>query len=336
MHAVFLDGVYVPGRDATPEFRALPRLSTTDVADALQVARARILRYLKKRGVITLDSDADSDVLCVSEELAERDPALAQLAAAAVSGLAPAGPELRRKPRELAFAGRPGVVIDAPLSVREAGFSLHAATRAGPADEQGREALLKYILRPPLANERLLPGPDGLVRIALKKPFSDGTVAVDLDPLSLLCRLVALVPAPRFHTVRYFGVLAPAAKWRPLIVPKPGPSQATDDAAAPCAPSPCSVAPSSVGGSRYRPWAELLRSTFAVDVETCRRCGGRLRLLAVITDLTEVARFLHHRREPTEPPARAPPRVPPYFKTLVVRRRQPTETSTQQQLFEEH
>lgn len=98
---------------------------------------------------------------------------------------------------------------------------MHAATRAGAADEQGRQALLKYILRPPLASERLLPGPDGLVRIALKKPFSDGTGAVDLDPLSLLCRLVALVPAPRFHTVRYFGVLAPAAKWRPLIVPKP-------------------------------------------------------------------------------------------------------------------
>src|SRR5450432_1388616 len=160
---------------------------------------------------------------------AERDPALAQLAAAAVSGLAPAGPELRRRPVEVAFDGRPGVVVSAPLSVREAGFSLHAATRAGAADEQGREALLKYdpwksptgdILRPPLSTERLLPGPDGLVRIALKKPFSDGTVAVDLDPLSLLCRLVALVPAPRFHTVRYSGVLAAASKWRPLIVPK--------------------------------------------------------------------------------------------------------------------
>ncbi|MDF3067088.1 MAG: transposase [Polyangiaceae bacterium] len=120
LHAVFLDGVYVPGGDGTPEFRALPRLSTTDVADAPQVAHARILRYLEQRRVITLESDADSDMLTVSEELAERDPALAQLAAAAVSGLAPAGPELRRKPRELAFAGRPGVVIDAPLSVREA------------------------------------------------------------------------------------------------------------------------------------------------------------------------------------------------------------------------
>src|SRR5450631_1210330 len=178
--------------------------------------------------VITVDPDAD--VLSVSDELAERDPALAQLAAAAVSGLAPAGPELRRRPVEVAFDGRPGVVISAPLSVREAGFSLHAATRAGAADEQGREALLKYILRPPLSTERLLPGPEGLVRIALKKPFSDGTVAVDLDTLSLLCRVVALVPAPRFHTVRYSGVLAAASKWRPFIVPKPAPTGQTAQA----------------------------------------------------------------------------------------------------------
>jgi hypothetical protein len=58
-----------------------------------------------------------------------------------------------------------------------------------------------------LATERLLPGPDGLVRIALKRPFSDGTGAIDLDPLSLLCRLAATVPPPRFHTIRYAGAL---------------------------------------------------------------------------------------------------------------------------------
>jgi hypothetical protein len=38
------------------------------------------------------------------------------------------------------------------------------------------------------------------------------------------------------------------------------------------------------GFGGYRPWAELLRRTFTVDVETCPRCGGRMRLLAVITD----------------------------------------------------
>jgi len=50
--------------------------------------------------------------------------------------------------------------------------------------------------------ERVQPGADGLVRLALKAPFSEGTLAVDLDPLSLPCRLVGRVPVPRVHTAR--------------------------------------------------------------------------------------------------------------------------------------
>jgi hypothetical protein len=72
------------------------------VADALQVVRARIFGYLRRRGVIHIDEET----LLVDGDLSERDPALAQLAAAAVSGLAPAGPELRRRPVELVFDGR--------------------------------------------------------------------------------------------------------------------------------------------------------------------------------------------------------------------------------------
>ena len=45
-----------------------------------------------------------------------------------------------------------------------AGFSLHAATCAGAMDPKAREALLKYVLRPPIAQERVVQGPDGLVR----------------------------------------------------------------------------------------------------------------------------------------------------------------------------
>jgi len=63
---------------------------------------------------------------------------------------------------------------------------------------------------------------DGLVRIVLKKPFSDGTVAIDLDPLSPLCRLAATVPPPRFHTVRYAGVLSSHAKSRPRAQARAG------------------------------------------------------------------------------------------------------------------
>ena len=64
---------------------------------------------------------------------------------------------------------------------------MHAATRAGGLDAEGREALLRYVLRPPIAQERVEQRPDGLVRITLKKAYRDGTVAVDMDPLSTSC-----------------------------------------------------------------------------------------------------------------------------------------------------
>ncbi len=68
-----------------------------------------------------------------------------------------------------------------------------------PARYERRRARVPEIVPPPRpTTERLLPGPDGLVRIALERPFSDGTVAIDLDPLSLLCRLAATVPPSRF------------------------------------------------------------------------------------------------------------------------------------------
>jgi Putative transposase len=144
------------------------------------------------------------------------------LAASAVSGQSPpAGPEWRRTSLPLPPLVPAPLGFDKPLCASLDGFTLHAGTRAGALDTVGREALCKYVLRPAVAQERITHGPDGLVRITLKKPFSDGTVAVDLDPLSLLSRLATSVPLPRLHTVRYAGVLAPASKLRPRLVPKP-------------------------------------------------------------------------------------------------------------------
>ncbi len=143
-------------------------------------------------------------------------------------------------------AARPRARFDKPLCASLDGFSLHAATRVGGHDEQGREALLRYVLRPPLAQDRVVPGPDGLVRIVLKRAFGDGTVAIDLDPLSLLSRLAAAVPPPRYHTVKYGGVLASASKIRPLIAPKPKVASHVQQDEAP---------KRGHWSGKYRPWA---------------------------------------------------------------------------------
>jgi hypothetical protein len=87
-------------------------------------------------------------------------------------------------------------------------------------------------------------GPDGLVRITLKKAYNDGTIAMDMDPLSLLCRLATSVPPPRFHTVKYAGVLAPASRWRSRLAPQPPQAATASDEPG---------RPDHAGG--YLPWA---------------------------------------------------------------------------------
>jgi hypothetical protein len=77
------------------------------------------------------------------------------------------------------------------------------------------------MLRPPVAQERIEPEKDGLIAITLKRAYADGTVAVVMDPLSLLCRLAMSVPPPRYHTVKYAGVLACASPLRSRIAPVP-------------------------------------------------------------------------------------------------------------------
>ncbi|MBN2193209.1 MAG: hypothetical protein JW751_10375, partial [Polyangiaceae bacterium] len=53
-----------------------------------------------------------------------------------------------------------------------------------PMTARARRRSLKYILRPPLAQDRVTLVAGDLVRLTLKRPFSDGTVALALDPLS--------------------------------------------------------------------------------------------------------------------------------------------------------
>jgi len=57
--------------------------------------------------------------------------------------------------------------------------------------------------------ERLALTASGQVRYALKTPYRDGTTYIVLEPLDLVARLAARVPAPRMHLTRFHGVLAP-------------------------------------------------------------------------------------------------------------------------------
>src|SRR5664279_4168954 len=287
LHVVVLDGVYVAGTDGQPVFRALGRLKTDEVADVVQITKARVLKALQRRGVVRVRPEA----LEVDDALANRDPVLAQLAAAAVAGLPPAGPaERKREPLAMLTGG--GIEIVGDLVVQDSGFNLHAKTRAGAVDDEARGRLLRYVLRPPLAQDRLAVLPDHRVRLTLKRPWSDGTYALEMDALALLARLASAVPPPKQHQTVYSGVLAAAAHWRPLIIP-PAPADPSASAApAPAAFNKAAKPPPTVKRCRYIKWAELLRLTFGLTVDQCPACGGRMKLRALVRDPESIERFL--------------------------------------------
>ena len=62
-------------------------------------------------------------------------------------------------------------------------------------------------------------------------------------------------------------------------------------------------------------WAQRLKRVFAIDLERCGRCGGRLKVIASIEEPALIERILSHleqRAEEGEPPrssfaSRAPP-----------------------------
>ena len=315
LHGVFLDGVYSQDGRGELTLTALPALCDLDVQEVLQTIAARTLRYLQRHGLLTEDDTA----LAATEEHDDEQLLLDALATAAVTGTSLAGPESRpgRVPNLQEASSQPRTT--SPLCAAYAGFSLHARTTVEHDDKPGRERILKYILRPPLAAERVERLDGGRVRLRLKRAFSDGTWAVEMDELSLVARLAALVPPPWQNQVRYSGVLSPASKWRARIVPKP---PEPDQADGPATEHQALAAATPKGkGCRYWPWRMLKARTFGHQTTTCPDCDGELVLRALVNNRGSIHRILTHLGLPTDVPQAAPARGPPYYRGAVRRLR---------------
>ena len=191
------------------------------------------------------------------------------------------------------------------------GFSLDATVRIEANDRHGLERLLRYCARPPFAAERLEEIDVHRLLYRLPKPGPDGRTQLILTPLELIARIAALVPPPRQHRHRYYGVLAPNAPLRaavtalalqavvtPPVVPAKPPGD--DPTEAPYRSS-----------ARYL-WAMLLARIYAVFPLICPNCGAEMRIVAFITEATTVRRVLEHIGEPATPPPIAPARGPPW------------------------
>lgn len=219
LHDLILDGVYEREGDQAV-FRRVVAPRPEDLSWVVRRFGERALRWLRRNGLL--------DERCREERSNEAADATALDACAQlalrIGPLETVSPRGRATPGEddaAAFAPRPG----GRWSAEWEGFRVHAGVRIAAGDDEGREQLCRYASRPAIALGRMTLLDDGRIAYRVRHPFGPHGLHRVMTPLEFLARLAAIVPPPRYPLQSYYGVLAPASKWRAAVVPRP-PSEA--------------------------------------------------------------------------------------------------------------
>jgi len=228
LHSLVLDGVYAAGPDAALRFHPLPPPDDVEVARVVARIAVRIARLLVRRGLGPASDPRDAD------PLAEEQPLLAQLYGASVAGRIATGPRAGQRVLRVGDRIDPKALpaLEGERCASARGVSLHANVAVPARDRRRLERLCRYVARPPVATERLSRLPGGRLLYRLKHRWRDGTTHVVFEPGELLEKLAALVPPPRFHLVRYHGILGPCARERGHVVARRSESPRREVAAA--------------------------------------------------------------------------------------------------------
>jgi hypothetical protein len=150
-HALFLDGVFTEAADGTLRFHPAPPPTDLEVARLVATIRTRVLRLLRRRGVCVDVADDDAP-----DPLAETSLALAGITSAAVQGRSALGPRAGARVLQLGrVPGAPWVTTTGTRQAHLDGFDLHANVAVAANNRDGLEQLARYVLRPPIAQERL-------------------------------------------------------------------------------------------------------------------------------------------------------------------------------------
>jgi hypothetical protein len=161
------------------------------------------------------------------------------------------------------------------LSWQHTGFNVHSGVRAKTRREAERVG--KYMIRPLLSLERLsFSEKEGTVCYRYGK---DAGEMERMDYLEFIARTTSHIPDKGQVKVRYYGLYANAHRGKIKARHQAFPLQMVEEELRPI-PS--------------KGWAEMIRKVYEVDPMVCPQCGGRMRVIAFLTDYSVVDRIINH------------------------------------------
>jgi len=301
-HMAALDGVFCEKIDGSLVFHRVNAPSTAEVEEIARTVSRKIIRLFERKGLSLTDNEDAAD------PLERTHPALAQANSASIAQVIAFGKYRGQKVAQLLdllddhSAQTPPIKRKRHASID--GFDLHAGAPVPAHDRNRLERLLRYLLRPPIAESRMRKLPDGRIALNLKTKWRNGATHVVFDPVDLIGKIAAIIPRPHINLIIYHGVLAPRAKWRKraVVYGRPVPTLAVENA-----DEENPVETKEPG--RYTDWATLMKRTFGLDVLECPKCHGRMKLIALIDQPAVIQKILKHLGLPADiPRARPPPK----------------------------
>ena len=289
-HIMYLDGIYTFEQEKA-SFHPITPPSQSELDHLLKTIAQRTVKLLEKRGLIVKDEGAEHLNINATE-------AIDHIHSSSITYRIALGKYKGQK--ALTLKTLPNQKKQKPFLAQYSGFSLHAGIFSPAHDREKRERLCRYISRPSLSEERLSLNAQGQVVYKLKTAYRNGTTHIILDSLDFLSRLASLIPRPRVHLTRFHGVFAPHFKYRSLVTPQPSLSDKT---------SPTEQKKSKQSYSIG--WAKILKRVFDIDIQTCSKCGGQIKVMTAIHNPKIIKKILTHLGENSKVPELSPPRGPP-------------------------
>ena len=295
-HIMFLDGVYTFDQEKA-RFYSLTSPSQSELDHLLKTIVYRSLKLLKKRGLIVKEEGTEYPFLNV------KDPeAIDHIHGSSITYRIALGKYKGQKVLTLGILSnfKPQKEKEKLFLSKYSGFSLHAGIFCSAHDKKERERLCRYISRPSLSEERLSVNFKGQVVYKLKTAYRNGTTHIVLDPLDFLSRLASLIPRPRLHLTRFHGVFAPHFKYRSLVTPQSVLKEKTSHKKQKKEKKSYSMG-----------WAKVLKRVFDIDIQTCLKCGGQIKIISSIQNPQIIKRILNSLGESSKVPELVSLRGPP-------------------------
>jgi len=189
------------------------------------------------------------------------------------------------------------------LSWKHSGFSINNSVLLRPHDDRARENLCQYIIRHPVSLKKIeyIPAKSKVLYHTKYNEYWKENIKL-FTANDFIAELTQHLPPKRKHMIRYYGLYSSRSKGKARIdgtYEKFGINGAGQGSK-----NDTNFDTESVESNKSsnQTWARLIQKVYEVDPMKCPKCGGQMKIIAVITDSFECKKIVGHLKKNKSPP----------------------------------